>query len=113
MECARLSVTCSGQSQEHRLPLRPATTVEVENNVDGSVVVGSVAVLTNAQLRSDHTLSGGGDGQDAQSSSNGRKGIRLRRMEQKGVVAVLTELLGTSFCGKTYTADMLQKWIKG
>ena len=77
--------------------LRHATMVEVENNVAGSVALVLAAVLTSAQLRSDHTLSGGGDGEEAQSSSNGRKAIKLRGMEQKGVMVVLTELLGTCF----------------
>ena len=39
--------------------------VGIEHNVDGSVAVGCTAALTDAQLRSDHTLSGGGNVQGA------------------------------------------------
>ena len=71
---------------------RHATMVEVENNVAGSVALVLAAVLTSAQL-----CSAVRDGQEAQSSSNGRKAMKLRGMEQKGAMAVLTELLGTCF----------------
>ena len=87
---------------------RHATMVEVENNVAGSVALVLAAVLTSAQL-----CSAVRDGREAQSSSNGRKAMKLRGMEQKGVMVVLTELLGTCFEEVTCTAAMPQKWIKG